>query len=120
MSVTDVLVGSLSAKDITKIGGNIKSLMLASFPAELEMAQPSLSCQKELLDREVVGQAIMMLMEHSGNPIVYSNESDICANPGFNFIPSTIHKKKGFYRTDEILLFFTGTTSTSSSSLLTS
>ena len=80
------LMKLLDDNDVTKICWAIRSLMLASFPAELEMAQSSLSCQKEILDREVVGQAIMMLMENSGDPIVYSNETDICTNPGFNFI----------------------------------
>ncbi len=49
------------------------------------MSQPSVICAKELQDREVVGQAIMQMMD-SDNPITYSNEPRICVHGGKEFI----------------------------------
>lgn len=74
------LIKQLDPKDITSA---IKSVMLSSFPSNLEVTQASVESRKEFKDREVVVNALLHLME-SSTPIYYSNEAKISVNKHVN------------------------------------
>lgn len=66
-------------KDLKEITTVVRSLIISSFPSDIEVTQAPIKSTKEIKDREVVATALMQMMYASG-PIFYSNEPKICVH----------------------------------------
>lgn len=73
------ILKKMDEEDVLHLHGRIRALLIHSFPLDVEMTHSIASTTKEIKDREVVAEALALLM-HTLCPTVYSNEPQLRAH----------------------------------------